>query len=124
MTQLFKKDYLITENDSAKAMGSGGLEVLASPALIAFMENTAFHFLQETLGKDKTSVGIDIHLKHLKASKIGDTITISINAHQKENKKHYFSLEAHSEHNCIGKAEHTRFVVNTSDFINHLNQEN
>ncbi|MGT2960527.1 hypothetical protein [Streptococcus caballi] len=42
MMIIYSKNDQTEEKDSAKSMGSGGLNVLATPALIVFMENTCF----------------------------------------------------------------------------------
>ncbi|MGT2808123.1 diaminopimelate epimerase [Streptococcus iniae] len=106
---------------SAKEMGSGELQVLASPALICFMENTAYHFAQETINEDcATTVGVEMSLEHCKASKIGEKVTVIITEFKEEGRKYDFLLEAYVNHELIGKASHRRVKVVKERFMNNL----
>ncbi|MBF0781132.1 MULTISPECIES: thioesterase family protein [unclassified Granulicatella] len=105
---------------SAKACGSGSLEVLSTPCLIAFMENTAFDYCQRQLSKEKTTVGTFIQVEHLAATRIGKTIHIVI-THVIENGRQFeFTIEAYDGSILIGRGTHTRAVVNIERFLNKL----
>ena len=115
------KKFTVREQDSAISMGSGSLKVLATPALIAFMENTAMDLVASENTEQSTTVGTEINLKHVKASVIGTTITVKAILTGIEGKKRTFSIEAKDEKdNVIGTAEHQRFVVDIERFISKL----
>ncbi|MFN8649953.1 thioesterase family protein [Streptococcus sp.] len=80
-----KKVYQPQPEHSAKIMGSGGLEVLATPALVAFMENLAFEALQEQLSPEESSVGTQLIIDHLAPSLTSQAIHIQITEWQTEN---------------------------------------
>ena len=73
-----EKVYQPQPDHSAKIMGSGGLEVLATPALVAFMENLAFEALQEKLSSDESSVGSLMAIDHLAPSFTSQALHIQI----------------------------------------------
>lgn len=106
---------------SAKEIGSGELDVLASPALISFIENTAYSYAKNAIDDDfSTTVGSEIGLQHCRASKIGSPVTVVITALKEEGRKYDFRLEAFSGDQQIGKACHTRVKVDKEKFLNKL----
>ena len=94
----FKQNYLVQNNNTAKYMGSGDLEVLATPSLVAFMENAAKNYLNIFLTDELGSVGSNININHLAPTLIGKEITVQgkITEIIKE-KIIIFSLEAYEE---------------------------
>ena len=114
------QEKLIRHNDSAAALGSGTLEVLATPAMIAFMENTAYKCIQNMLEEDTTTVGVEINAKHIKASRIGDAISCKATVVEVEGKRIRFEIEAHDSTALIGTATHDRFIVNEEKFMNKI----
>jgi len=63
--------FIVEKHHSAEFLGSGDLEVLATPALIAFLEKTCKDSIRPAMEEELTSVGIHIELDHVKASLIG-----------------------------------------------------
>ena len=55
-------------SNSAKTMGSGSLDVFATPAMVALMEKTAVKSLEEVLEEGQTTVGIALDIKHSAAT--------------------------------------------------------
>ena len=115
-----EKVYQPQPEHSAKIMGSGGLEVLATPALVAFMENLAFETLQEQLSPEESSVGTQITIDHLAPSLTSQAIHIQITDWQTEGRKHTFHLQAHAGERLIATARHSRFVVTIERFLGKL----
>ena len=117
----FKENYLVQENNTAKNMGSGDLDVLATPSLVAFMENAAKNYLNIFLTDELGSVGSNININHLAPTLIGKEITIQgkITEIIKE-KIIIFSLEAYEENKKIGDATHTRVIINNEKFLSKL----
>ncbi len=117
----FKENYLVQENNTAKNMGSGDLDVLATPSLVAFMENAAKNYLNIFLTDELGSVGSNININHLAPTLIGKEITVQgkITEIIKE-KIIIFSLEAYVEDKKIGDAIHTRVIINNEKFLSKL----
>lgn len=120
----FRQNYLVSENNTAKYIGSGDLNVLATPSLVAFMENSAKTFLNSFLTQDLGSVGSNININHIAPTLINKEITIlgEITEIIKD-KIVIFNLEAFEGEKKIGDASHTRVIINNEKFINKLNQE-
>ena len=117
----FKQNYTVAENNTAKNMGSGDLDVLATPSLVAFMENAAKNYLTTFLTDDLGSVGSNININHLAPTLVGKEITVrgQITEIIKE-KIIIFSLEAFEADKKIGDATHTRVIINNEKFLSKL----
>lgn len=117
----FKQKYTVAENNTAKNMGSGDLDVLATPSLVAFMENAAKNYLNTFLTDDLGSVGSNININHLAPTLVGKEITVQgqITEIIKE-KIVIFSLEAFEADKKIGDATHTRVIINNEKFLSKL----
>lgn len=97
---IYSKNDQTEERDSAKSMDSGGLNVLATPALIVFMENTCFSYLQDQLA--------------------GQDITVSITGFQESGRHVDFDLQAYVGNRLISYAKYSRVVVNEECFLARL----
>lgn len=112
------KTIIVQDKDSAKALGSGGLNVFGTPAMIALMENVALDMIREYLPERNDSVGTGINAQHLKASAIGAKITCTAEITAVDGRKISYSIEASDEAgDTIGKATHDRFVVDMERFM-------
>ena len=121
LNKKFSQQFTVTENNTAKFMGSGDLDVLATPSLVAFMENAAKNYLNTFLTEDLGSVGSNININHIAPTFVDKEITINgeITKIIKE-KIIIFSLEAYENDKKIGDAEHTRVIINNKKFISKL----
>lgn len=118
-TNLVKK-FKVEERQTAKNIGSGSLDVFATPALIATLENVSMELLQKHLPNEYTSVGIEININHLKASLINDIIDFEAKVIKLDGKKVHFDLMAYYENTLIAKGSHVRFIINSTEFMNKL----
>lgn len=121
LNKKFSQQFTVSENNTAKFMGSGDLDVLATPSLVAFMENAAKNYLNTFLTEDLGSVGSNININHIAPTLVDKEITINgeITKIIKE-KIIIFSLEAYENDKKIGDAEHTRVIINNKKFISKL----
>lgn len=110
----------VTGNITAAAMGSGEMEVLATPAMMALMENAAMLAVAPHLQEGYTTVGGHIETSHLRPSKIGQNVTATAVVTKVEGKKIEFKVEAHCGDTLIGEGTHLRFVVERKKFIERL----
>jgi len=110
---------IVQPNQSAEFLGSGLLPVLATPALIAFMETTAMQLIEFPEGS--SSVGTYISMKHLKATPIHTKIECTAIITNIEGRKYTFTIQAiDSVGDIIGEATHERVVVNVERFMQKL----
>ena len=123
LNKIFETHYTVKDENSAKNMGSGDLDVLSTPSLVAFMENAAKNYLNNFLPQELGSVGSNININHLAPTLIGNTITITgkVTGIIKD-KIINFSIEAYEGNKKIGTANHTRVIINNSKFIEKISK--
>ena len=110
----------VTDAVTAIAMGSGDMPVLATPAMMALMENAAMLAVAQHLPDGCTTVGGHIASSHLKPSKLGDTVTATATVTHIEGKKIEFKVEARCGDVLLGEGSHLRFVVDRDKFLSRL----
>lgn len=68
--------HTVTPDNTAASVGSGDLEVLATPVLITWCENAAFTMCSSSVPSDRTTVGTMVKLEHVKGSPVGAAVTV------------------------------------------------
>lgn len=111
-----KQELLVTAENSAKAMGSGALDVFATPAMIALMEKTAWESVQPELEEGSGTVGTALNVKHTAATPMGMKVTCETELVKVEGRALTFSVKAYDETGLIGEGEHQRFIVYNEKF--------
>jgi predicted thioesterase len=71
-----KFQHTVTADDTSAQVGSGDLDVLATPRLITWCENAAFQVCKQTIDADHTTVGTMIKIEHVKGSPVGSEVTV------------------------------------------------
>lgn len=103
--------------DTAAAYGSGLLDVFATPAMIALMENCALQSVADKLPKNHSTVGTSVNIKHIKATKLNDEVVCKSKLIKTEGRKLTFELEVFDSEGKIGFGEHKRYIVDNSKFM-------
>ena len=116
----YSSQLTVTDAVTAVAMGSGDMAVLATPALLALMENAAMLAVADHLPEGCTTVGGHISSSHLKPSKPGDTVTATATVTRVEGKRIEFKVEAHCGDILLGEGTHLRFIVDRNKFLSRL----
>ena len=111
----------VGEHDTALALGSGDMPVLATPALLALMEHAAMLAVAPHLEEGQTTVGGHIASSHLRPSKLGDLITATAEVTKAEGRRIEFKVAAYSGETLLGEGTHLRFVVDRERFLAKLN---
>lgn len=102
--------------DTARALGSGEVDALATPRLIAWLEEATCLALADALGAGQTSVGIAIDITHVRASPVGATIECRASVHSVDGSKVRFAVLAEQDGRVIAQGEVTRAVVDRAEF--------
>ena len=110
----------VSEGLTAIQMGSGDMPVLATPAMMALMENAAMLAVAEELPEGCTTVGGHIESSHLRPSKIGDLVRAEAEVTKVDGKKIEFKVAAYSGDTLLGEGTHLRFVVERERFMSKL----
>lgn len=108
---------IVTENDTAAALGSGNISVFSTPSMIALMEKTARLSVQDHLDTGKTTVGTKVAISHLKASPVGSEVICESLLTEAEGRRLEFSVAAFVDGEKIGEGTHERFIVDEVKFL-------
>ncbi len=108
---------IVNDKNTAISLGSGGIPVFATPAMIALMENAALNSVSGFLPEGNSTVGIQINTSHIAATPVGMEVTAKSELVQIDGKKLTFKIEAFDEKEKIGEGVHERFVINVDKFM-------
>ena len=107
---------VVGEQDTAKARKSGLAEVLATPELVALMEQAALELAQQGLEEGFSTVGTEISTTHSAPTPVGMEIRAKAILTEIDRRKLSFHIEAYDEVEKIGQATHTRFIIDNEKF--------
>ena len=106
----------VTDKNTAKTMKSGELNVYATPAMIALMEQAAYISVADELEEGQGSVGTLMNVKHISATPVGMEVTAKSELVEIDGRRLVFQVEAFDERGKIGEGEHERFIVDNVKF--------
>ena len=116
----YTSEIKVTDAVTAMAVGSGDMPVLATPMMMALMENAAMLAVKDQLPEGGTTVGGHIESSHLKPSKVGDVVKAIAEVTKVDGKKIEFRVSAYSGEVLLGEGTHLRFVVDRERFMSKL----
>ena len=102
---------VVTAANTAKAMGSGCLEVFATPAMCWLMEKAASDLTDSLLDEGSTSVGTALNIAHSAATPVGMQVRAVAEITGVEGRRISFKVTAFDEAGEIGSGTHERFIV-------------
>ena len=107
----------VNQNNTAKALGSGDMDVFATPAMVALMENAAMTAVASHLEAGQTTVGTQITTSHIKASALGATISATATLTAVDGRSLTFAITAREGDKVICEGTHTRLIVDRERFL-------
>ncbi|MHB8512733.1 MAG: thioesterase family protein [Actinomycetota bacterium] len=113
---------VVTSDLTAIAMGSGDVPVLATPAVLALIEEACVNCVREFLPEGSTSVGTWATLDHIAPSVVGATVTATTTLIEVEGRTLSFKCEVTDEGRIVARAEHKRSIVDRDKFLSRLKQ--
>ena len=119
----FSKKFRVTKEHTAKHLGSGDVEVLSTPSLILFMEETCRVFTDEYLPEERTTVGTLVNIRHMKAAPVGAEIEVRAEVLSVDGRRLTYWVEAWWGDRKIGQGIHERVIVNRKEFMEALVKE-
>ncbi|MCD8015444.1 MAG: thioesterase family protein [Lachnospiraceae bacterium] len=111
-----RQSVVTTEENSAKTLGSGTLEVFATPAMVALMELTAQTSVAPYLDDGDGTVGIKVDITHDAPTPLGMTVSCESELIEVDGRRLVFSVVAYDEKGRIGGGCHERFIINNEKF--------
>lgn len=107
----------VSAGNTAAAMGSGDLDVFATPAMVALMENAAMKAVADALPEGSTTVGAEMNVTHIKPSGLGAEIVATAVLTGVEGRKLTFNVGARDAEGMIGEGIHIRYEVDRRRFM-------
>ncbi|MCF0230241.1 MAG: thioesterase family protein [Parasporobacterium sp.] len=111
-----EKTIIVTPELSAAAVGSGLLNVFATPSMIALMEGCAHESIARYLEEGFGSVGISLDIRHVAATPVGMKVRCESELTEADGKMLTFEVKAYDEAGLIGEGIHRRCIVNNEKF--------
>jgi len=112
-----ERNDIVSVKNTAAALGSGGLEVYSTPAMIALIEGTCLSSVDPLLPPGWSTVGTELNIKHLAATPLGMKVRAKTELIGIEGRALQFRVEAFDEAGKIAEGTHSRFIVESAKFI-------
>ena len=114
--------FVVGDDDTAAAVGSGSLPVLGTPRLLAWLEAATCACLDPVLQPGTTSVGTRMQVEHLAASPVGAEVEVSASSAYEDGRLHRFAVSARdaTSGKVLAAGEITRVVVDAERFLSRL----
>lgn len=113
------REFVVSDADTAAAVGSGSLPVLGTPVLLAWCEAVTCEVLD--LPDGSASVGTRVALEHLAASRVGATIAVTATVAYLDGRLVRFEVQAREpDGKLLGSGEVTRVIVDAERFLGRL----
>lgn len=110
----------VSAANTALTMGSGDMEVFATPAMVALMENAAMKAVAPHLPEGSTTVGAMMETSHIKPSALGETVNAEAILEEIDGRKLTFKVTASDSKGTIGEGKHIRYIVDRERFLSKL----
>lgn len=114
-----KKSYTltweVTDDMTAKRIGTAGSKILSTPNMLALMEGAALELAKEFLDEGMTTVGVEAHVKHLASTPVGMKVSATATLREIERRKMWFDIEVYDEKGKCGEGWHLRIMVPNKD---------
>ena len=96
----------VTDSMTAAALGSGAIEVLSTPIMIALMEKTSRMSIADYLEENQRTVGTVVNIKHLAATPVGMEVTCETELIEIDRRRLVFKVACYDKDGIIGEGLH------------------
>ena len=110
-------DLTVTDQDTALAMRSGDVPVLATPRVVALVEEATVRAVEQSLGGGQTTVGMRIELSHLIPVLVGQTVRAEATLERVEGRRLTFTVSVNGHQGLVAAGKITRVVVDREQFL-------
>lgn len=118
-----REQVIVNLKRCAKEMGSGSLEVFATPALCALMEAASVNCVEGHLEYGKTTVGTLISIKHTSPTPMGMTVGAESELVEIDGRRLVFKITAYDKSGVVGSAVHERMIVDGAKLLEKANDK-
>lgn len=107
----------VTKDNTAVALKSGMLEVFATPAMAALMEETCYKSVQDEMEDGWGTVGTSLNIGHLSATPIGMKVRCASKLVEVDGRRLVFDIQVFDDAGLIGQGTHERFIIQNEKFM-------
>lgn len=111
------KEQVVTPEMSAARVGSGLVDVFATPMLVALVEQTCYESVLPYLDEGQGTVGTLVNVSHLSATPIGKRVWCESELVDVDRRRLVFKVKAYDEAGLIGEGTHERFIIDNAKFM-------
>lgn len=111
----------VSEKNVASRIGSGVVDVYATPCLIGLMEEAAQTSVAPFLDEGMTTVGTKLNVSHDAATPIGMKVRAESELTEIDGRRLVFSVKAYDDCGLVGQGEHERFIIKLDRFMEKVN---
>lgn len=107
--------WVVTDDMTAKRIGTAGAKILSTPNMLALMEAAALELAKAYLEDGMTTVGAEAHIRHLAPTPVGMKVSATATLRSIERRKMWFDIEVNDENGKCGEGSHLRIMVPNKD---------
>ena len=110
----------VVHENTAAAVGAGGVEVFGTPMLVALMENASWRTVADALDEGYVTVGTHVNISHLAATPLGQHVRATAELIEIDGRRLVFRVEAYDERQKVGEGQHERAIVQLERFLSRI----
>ena len=110
----------VVHENTAAAVGAGGVEVFGTPMLVALMENASWRTVADGLDEGYVTVGTHVNISHLAATPLGQHVRATAELIEIDGRRLVFRVEAYDERQKVGEGQHERAIVQLERFLSRI----
>ncbi|MEO1062787.1 MAG: hotdog domain-containing protein [Actinomycetota bacterium] len=114
--------FTVTDDDTAIALGSGSVPVLATPRVVAWAEAATVAAVEEHLEAGSTTVGTNVTLDHVAPTAVGGTVRAEAVLDAVDGRRLTFSVSVSDDHREVARGQVSRVVVDVDRFLASLDE--
>lgn len=118
-----EKTVKVDHANVAAAIGSGGVPVFATPAMVALIEGAAFEAVNPFLDAGLTTVGTLVNVTHNAATPVGMAVTARAELVEIDGRRLVFQVQVRDDQEVVGQGRHERFIVKEEKFLSRANEK-
>jgi predicted thioesterase len=115
-------DHTVKEGDTAEALQSGDVPMMATPRVIALAEEASCLAVADQLEPGDTTVGMRVQLDHLLPVPVGRSVRVEAKLETVEGRRLTFVVSVNNDHGLVAAGKVTRVIVHRDRFIQRANE--
>ncbi len=107
---------VVSEHETADNYGNKGVQVLATPVLVALFERASMEAIRDLLAPGEISVGAEVDIRHRAPTPLGGRVNVTAVVRESDGQSVWFDVSATDDVEAIGSGRHRRFIVDEASF--------